>query len=73
MMYVLCVSEVCMCLLQALVHISTAYANCDRRCIDEVVYPAPLSPANVVSAIEYVFSDHFLASSLLMTGLEALW
>jgi len=35
-----------------LVHISTAYANCDRRCIDEVVYPAPLSPKKVVSAVE---------------------
>ena len=44
----------CICF-QALVHISTAYANCNRRSVDEVVYPAPLSPAKVVSAIEWVF------------------
>ena len=38
--------------LEALVHISTAYANCDRERISEEIYPPPLHPNKVISAVE---------------------
>ena len=38
--------------LEAVVHISTAYANCDRDRIDEEIYPPPLHPSKLVNAVE---------------------
>uniref|UniRef100_A0A8C7D2S0 Fatty acyl-CoA reductase n=1 Tax=Oncorhynchus kisutch TaxID=8019 RepID=A0A8C7D2S0_ONCKI len=38
--------------LQAFIHISTAYANCNRRHIDEIIYPPPVEPKNLLSAPE---------------------
>ena len=39
-------------LLQAFVHVSTAYANCDREQIDEIIYPPPLEPQKLIDAME---------------------
>ena len=38
--------------LEALVHISTAYANCDRDKIGEEIYPPPLHHSKLVNAVE---------------------
>jgi thioester reductase-like protein len=38
--------------IEALIHISTAYSNCDRTSIEEVVYPSPINPQEIISAIE---------------------
>ena len=40
--------------LECLVHISTAYANCDREEITETVYEPPMSPEKLIEATEYV-------------------
>lgn len=38
---------------QVFVHVSTAYANCDRRqAIEEVIYPPPLEPQKLIDALE---------------------
>ncbi len=36
--------------LESYVHVSTAYANCDRDVIDEVVYPAIVDPVKILEA-----------------------
>uniref|UniRef100_A0A673J844 Fatty acyl-CoA reductase n=1 Tax=Sinocyclocheilus rhinocerous TaxID=307959 RepID=A0A673J844_9TELE len=38
--------------LQAFIHISTAYANCNRRHIDEVIYPPPVEPKKLIDSLE---------------------
>jgi fatty acyl-CoA reductase len=43
--------------LEALVHVSTAYANCDREEVKEVVYPPPLEPKKIMDAIEWMDDD----------------
>lgn len=50
-------------LFQALIHVSTAYSNCDRSVIDEVVY----QPANDVSTVEYLkeFDNECITQHLL--------
>lgn len=40
--------------LAAFVHISTAYANCDRSVINEEIYPPPLYPKQLLSAVEWM-------------------
>ena len=40
--------------LEVFVHVSTAYANCDRHYIDESVYPPPVEPQKLIDAMEYV-------------------
>lgn len=40
--------------LQAFVHMSTAFANCDKTCIEEVIYPAPVEPQKLINALEWV-------------------
>lgn len=39
-------------LLQVFVHVSTAYANCDRPFIEEIVYPTPVEPQKLIDALE---------------------
>jgi len=34
--------------LEALVHVSTAYANCDLKKVNEVVYPPPANPHDII-------------------------
>lgn len=38
--------------LEAFIHISTAYANCNRRHIDEVIYPPPVEPRKLIESLE---------------------
>lgn len=38
--------------LEAFIHISTAYANCVRKCIDEVIYPPPAEPKKLFDLVE---------------------
>ncbi|XP_022240976.1 putative fatty acyl-CoA reductase CG5065 isoform X2 [Limulus polyphemus] len=51
--------EVChkMPLLVALIHVSTAYCNCDRDEVDEIVYPPPANPQKVIDALEWMDED----------------
>ncbi|XP_076255528.1 putative fatty acyl-CoA reductase CG5065 [Rhynchophorus ferrugineus] len=38
--------------LEALVHVSTAYCNCDRSEVKELIYPPPIGPDQIVSVVE---------------------
>ncbi|XP_042370358.1 fatty acyl-CoA reductase 1-like, partial [Plectropomus leopardus] len=40
--------------LEAFVHISTAYANCNRKHIDEVIYPPPVEPRKLIESLEWM-------------------
>ncbi|XP_054708693.1 fatty acyl-CoA reductase 1-like [Uloborus diversus] len=40
--------------LVAVVHVSTAYANCNRKEVDEVIYPAPIPPNQIIEATEWM-------------------
>ncbi|XP_042907021.1 putative fatty acyl-CoA reductase CG5065 [Parasteatoda tepidariorum] len=40
--------------LEALVHVSTAYCNCDREQVDEVVYEPPVQPQKIIDTIEWM-------------------
>ncbi|KAI4872077.1 hypothetical protein NFI96_026542, partial [Prochilodus magdalenae] len=40
--------------LHAFIHISTAYANCNRRHIDEVIYPPPVEPKKLIDSLEWM-------------------
>lgn len=42
---------------QALVHVSTAYCNCDRTEIQEVIYSTPYDPANIINLISWLPED----------------
>ncbi|XP_052218054.1 fatty acyl-CoA reductase 1-like isoform X2 [Dreissena polymorpha] len=49
---------VCLCKrfkkLEVFVHVSTAYANCDRPYIEEIVYPTPVEPQKLIDALEWM-------------------
>lgn len=40
--------------LEALIHVSTAYSNCDRHEVTEVVYPPPFSPEQIMQCVEWM-------------------
>ncbi|NXJ77863.1 FACR1 reductase, partial [Trogon melanurus] len=40
--------------LEAFIHISTAYANCIRKYIDEVIYPPPIDPRKLFDLVEWL-------------------
>ncbi|XP_074554579.1 fatty acyl-CoA reductase 1 isoform X3 [Halichoeres trimaculatus] len=40
--------------LEAFIHISTAYANCNRRHIDEVIYPPPVEPKKLIESLDWM-------------------
>uniref|UniRef100_A0A3P8X8B1 Fatty acyl-CoA reductase n=1 Tax=Esox lucius TaxID=8010 RepID=A0A3P8X8B1_ESOLU len=40
--------------LQAFIHISTAYANCNRRHIDDIIYPPPVEPKKLIDSLEWM-------------------
>uniref|UniRef100_A0AAY4CA47 Fatty acyl-CoA reductase n=1 Tax=Denticeps clupeoides TaxID=299321 RepID=A0AAY4CA47_9TELE len=40
--------------LEAFIHVSTAYANCNRRQIDEVIYPPPVEPKKLIDSLEWM-------------------
>ncbi|TSQ92664.1 Fatty acyl-CoA reductase 1 [Bagarius yarrelli] len=40
--------------LQVFIHVSTAYANCDRELIEEVVYPPPVDYKKLIDTLEWM-------------------
>lgn len=40
--------------LQIFIHVSTAYANCDRDLIEETVYSPPIDYCKLIDCLEYV-------------------
>ncbi|XP_034296307.1 fatty acyl-CoA reductase 1-like [Pantherophis guttatus] len=40
--------------LEALIHISTAYSNCNRRQIEEVFYPVPMEPKKLLELVTWM-------------------
>ncbi|KAK3102570.1 hypothetical protein FSP39_012259 [Pinctada imbricata] len=40
--------------LEVLVHVSTAYANCDRPFIEEMIYNPPVDPQKLIDALEWM-------------------
>lgn len=40
--------------LEVFMHVSTAYAYCNRKHIEEVVYPPPVDPKKLMDSLEYV-------------------
>jgi fatty acyl-CoA reductase len=43
--------------LEVLVHVSTAYANCDRQHISEQVYNPPVKPEKIIEAVDWIEED----------------
>ncbi|XP_065343905.1 putative fatty acyl-CoA reductase CG5065 isoform X2 [Cloeon dipterum] len=43
--------------LEALVHVSTAYCNCDRDEVKEEVYPPPAEPDKIIQCVEWLDED----------------
>lgn len=43
--------------LDALIHVSTAYCNCDRTEVSEVIYAPPYNPDDVISLINWLPED----------------
>lgn len=43
--------------LAALVHVSTAYSNCDRKEVKEVFYKAPIEPSKLIEMANWMDSD----------------
>ncbi|XP_054632100.1 fatty acyl-CoA reductase 1 isoform X2 [Dunckerocampus dactyliophorus] len=48
--------------LEIFIHVSTAYANCDRELIEEVVYPPPVDYVKLIDALDWM--DDELVSAL---------
>lgn len=44
---------------KSIVHVSTAYANCDRRYINEEVYNPPVKAEKLIEACEWMQEDVF--------------
>ena len=42
---------------QALVDVSTAYCNCDRQQIEEMIYPPPGSPAGILDCCKVGYTE----------------
>ncbi|XP_048886128.1 fatty acyl-CoA reductase 1 isoform X1 [Brienomyrus brachyistius] len=40
--------------LEVLIHVSTAYANCDRTVIEEMVYPPPVDYKKLIDSLEWM-------------------
>jgi len=45
--------------LQSIVHVSTAYANCNRSNVAEMIYPPPIQPAKLLDASEWMDDQVF--------------
>lgn len=43
--------------IEALIHVSTAYCNCNRTEIDEIVYPPPMPPQQIIEATRWMEPD----------------
>lgn len=42
---------------QAFIHVSTAYCNCDRTEIKEVIYSTPYDPSNIINLVHWLPED----------------
>jgi fatty acyl-CoA reductase len=42
---------------KALVHVSTAYSNCNRQEVSELVYPPPADPEKIMQCAEWLEDD----------------
>ncbi|XP_038663847.1 fatty acyl-CoA reductase 1 isoform X2 [Scyliorhinus canicula] len=40
--------------LEVFIHVSTAYAHCNRKHIEEVIYPPPVDPKKLIEALEWM-------------------
>ncbi|XP_036152594.1 fatty acyl-CoA reductase 2 isoform X2 [Myotis myotis] len=40
--------------LEAFIHISTAFSNCNLKHIDEVIYPCPVEPKKIIDSMEWL-------------------
>ncbi|XP_064483362.1 fatty acyl-CoA reductase 1-like [Ornithodoros turicata] len=47
----------CMKKLKVFVHISTAYCNCDKTDVSEIIYSPPFDPQNVIDAVRWMKDD----------------
>ncbi|XP_054164907.1 putative fatty acyl-CoA reductase CG5065 isoform X2 [Oppia nitens] len=54
--------------LVALIHVSTAYANCNRSEIDELLYSPPVSPQKIVDAVDWMDDDSINALTPKLLG-----
>ncbi|CAG5119961.1 unnamed protein product [Candidula unifasciata] len=54
--------------LEALVHVSTAYANCDKMSVKEMVYEPPLHPNKIIDAVEWMDKDSIQALTSKLIG-----
>ncbi|XP_055610155.1 putative fatty acyl-CoA reductase CG5065 [Uranotaenia lowii] len=43
--------------LDALVHVSTAYCNCDRKEVSEIIYPPPYNPDDIIQLVRWFPED----------------
>ncbi len=43
--------------LEVFVHVSTAYANCDRQHVSETVYNPPVQPDKIIEAVDWMEED----------------
>ncbi|XP_048584995.1 fatty acyl-CoA reductase 1 [Nematostella vectensis] len=43
--------------LEAFVHVSSTYANCDRDVVDEKIYPPSIEPEKLISSLEWMSDD----------------
>ncbi|XP_062276525.1 fatty acyl-CoA reductase 1 [Scomber scombrus] len=54
--------------LEIFIHISTAYANCDRELIEEVVYPPPVDYRRLIDTLDWMDDDLVLALTPKLIG-----
>ncbi|XP_033646092.1 fatty acyl-CoA reductase 1-like isoform X1 [Asterias rubens] len=54
--------------LEVLVHVSTAYANCDRKHIEEVVYPPPMDPYKLMNTTEWMSEEMITSITTKIIG-----
>ena len=43
--------------IEVFLHVSTAYANCDRQFIAEEVYPSPVAPEKLIDTVKWMDND----------------
>lgn len=53
---------------QALIHVSTAYCNCDRKEVQEMVYPPPYDPQHVIECVEWMDAEMIEAVTPKLIG-----
>ncbi|XP_072242714.1 fatty acyl-CoA reductase 1 isoform X2 [Leuresthes tenuis] len=54
--------------LEIFIHISTAYAHCDREVIEEVVYPPPVDYRKLIDALDWMDDDLVTALTPKLIG-----